>query len=88
MVRMRNISATCIELWWKRFLIRSGRMVSRPVRMVLCIRAARMAASIREVVRRVSIGWRCGGDACSRFEGRSGSVEVVVAGLGGRLVWR
>lgn len=34
-------------------------MVSRPVRTTLCMESARMAASMRGVVRRVRMGWRC-----------------------------
>ena len=68
--------------------MRRGRMVSRPVRTMLCIRSASMAASIRGVVRRVSIGWRCVRGAFVRFEGNNGSVEDVVESLGERLVRR
>ena len=63
-------------------------MVSRPVRTTLCMKSARMAASMRGVARRVSMGCRWVGDACLGFEDSNGSVEDGSGGLGGRLVWR
>lgn len=39
--------------------MRRGRVVSRPVRTTLCMKSARIAVSMRGVVRRVSIGCRC-----------------------------
>lgn len=63
-------------------------MVSRPVRTTLCMKSAKMAASMRGVVRRVSMGCRWVGDACLGFEDTNGSVEESGGGLGGRLVRR
>lgn len=60
-------------------------MVSRPVRTTLCMKSARMAASMRGVVRRVSIGWRWGGGGEAGFGGCDGDGE---RGSGGRFGWR
>ena len=68
--------------------MRRGRTVSRPVRTTLCMKSARMAASIRGVPSRVSMGCRCGYDACLGFEASSGSVEHAGEGVSGELVRR
>lgn len=52
------------------------------------MKSARMAASMRGVARRVSMGCRWLGDACLGFEGSNGSVEETGRGLGERLVGR
>lgn len=68
--------------------MRRGRTVSRPVRTMLCIKSARMAASMRGVVSRISMGYRRGCDACLGFEASIGSVEDAGGGLSGELVRR
>lgn len=67
-------------------MIRRGRVVSKPVRTRLCIKFARMAASMRGMVRRVSIGWRGVGGASLGFGDGNGFVEGVGEGLDGRFV--
>lgn len=55
--------------------MRRGRVVSRAVRMKLCMKFARMAASMRGVVRRVSRGWRWVGGVSLGLGDRNPEVE-------------
>lgn len=52
------------------------------------MKSARMAASMRGEVRRVSIGWRCVGGVALGVGGGDGFVEDVGGGLDERLVRR
>ena len=61
--------------------MRRGRIVSRPVRTALSMKSARMAASMRGVVRRVIIGCRGMSGFALGFGDSNGSVEDVSEGL-------
>lgn len=68
--------------------MRRGRTVSRPVRTTLCMKSARMAASMRGMVRRVSIGCRCAWETCLGLGNSNGSVGDGGGCLDGCLVGR
>ena len=68
--------------------MRSGRIVSKPVRTTLFMKSARTAASMRGVVSRISIGCRCVWATSLGFEDSNESLEDGDGDLDGRFVRR